>query len=97
MKKLISALVVKEAHKDGIKEIGAPPGTTIVTPEARSIAEKLGVKILDMDKNCGSPADKNVDQKTIGLIIEMVRAKLPEGKYSEDDIKKAVIEVLSNS
>lgn len=96
MKKLISAQVIKQAHKDGVSEIHAPVSTTIVTAEARSEAEKLGVKIMDsLQPSAKKREEQSPDEQTIELIMGKVREKLPGNKYSDEQIKNAVIEILS--
>lgn len=95
MKKLISARTIRQAHGAGKKEIEAPPGSVIVTPEARSVAEKLGIRILDIKKPVTVEKSGNPDQATVNLIIKNVMAKFPVGKYTQDEVRKVVMDVLS--
>ncbi len=99
MKKLISAHTVEDAHKAGKTEIPAPSKSTIITPEAYTVAKKLGVHFVDRDV---SPAPKlsqmkniSLDEKTIRLIVQRVLDRLPPEKRNEELIKEAVVQVLS--
>lgn len=47
MKTLISAQVVRDRHADGLSEIPVTIGATIVTPEARTVAAELGVRLVE--------------------------------------------------
>ena len=95
MKKLISAQTIRQAHMDGKKELEAPPGSVIVTPEARSVAEKLGIRIRDMEQPRKVQAKYQQDQETVNLIIKKVMENLPPGKFKEDEVRKVVSEVLA--
>jgi ethanolamine utilization protein EutQ len=95
MKKLISAQTIRQAQMNGKKEIDAPSGSVIVTPEARSVAEKLGVRIRDMNKPVKSEKKNDPDQETVNLITRNVMEKFPHGTYKEDEVRKVVLEVLA--
>jgi ethanolamine utilization protein EutQ len=95
MKKLISAQMVKEARQAGEKEIYAPISQTIVTPEARSVAEKLGIRILDTIKQQKMEKAGSTDEETVRIIVQSVMEKLPPGKYTEDEVRKVVLDVLA--
>jgi len=95
MKKLISALSVKQAHKDGIREITAPKKTTIITPEARSIAKDLGLSFNEgFDSVPGTTAGA-VDEDLVRKIVEKVVVQLPPENRHPDTIRDVVVEILS--
>ncbi len=97
MKKLISAVKIKQAHKDGKKELFAPIEESIVTPEARSLAKKLGINIIETaspDKAQSGSARRTVDEDIVKSIVEKVAAQLPPEKRDSDLIKKTVLQVL---
>ena len=98
MKKVVSALTVKQAYSDGKKELVAPRNSTIITPEARTVAKDLGVKLVEVPGSSVQDINSEqivVDEKLIRLIVEKVIEKLPPEKRQADIIKKAVIDVLS--
>jgi hypothetical protein len=85
--KLISEKTVQKAFATGKMQIFAEPGS-IVTPQAESVAEHLGVKIIKSSRPNISYSDK---QK----IIDEVLQRFPGGKFSRAKIEKAVQEVLN--
>jgi len=89
MKKLISEKTVEKAFATGKMQILVGPND-IITAQAQSAAEKMGVEIIrDMPQNV-SYADR---QKIIDAVIE----RFPGGKFSRSKIEKAVREVLDAS
>ena len=99
MKKLISARTVKQAHKDGLKQLQADPAVTLVTPEARTVAKQLGVQLIEdtARKTAAQNSDSavKVDEKTVRDIVTRVMAKLPPQKQDPDKVKQVVVDVLS--
>ena len=100
MKKLISAHTVEDAYKAGKTEITAPPKTTIITPEAYTVAKKLGVRFVQEQTPVVPPKASKVDkitldEKTVRLIVERVLDRLPPEKRQEEVVKEAVVQVLS--
>jgi len=87
MKRLISGKTVEKAFAEGKLRIDIPTDS-IVTPQAQSVAEKLGVEIKKNTSQYISYTDK---QKIIDAVIK----KFPNGKYSRAKIEKAVQEVLN--
>ncbi|MDO6442593.1 ethanolamine utilization acetate kinase EutQ [Marinobacter sp. 2_MG-2023] len=81
MKSLFTAEKIKELHKSGQTSVEVSPKSTIITPEARDVAKKLGVKIIDVAVS--SEPHKDGASRTGGqpdslqAIKKAVRAKLP--------------------
>ncbi len=98
MKKLISSLVIKQAHKDGKKEILAPMRTTIITPEARTVAKELGIKLVDSltpDEQSAKSKDFTIDEKLVRVVTEKVIEKLPPEKRNVENVKNVVNQVIT--
>lgn len=98
MKKLISAAVIKQAHADKKKQLDVPRSVAIITPEARTLAEKLGIELVEHGD--AAPRGKravvaNPDEKLVELITQKVMARIPRGKQDAGMIKKIVREVLA--
>jgi hypothetical protein len=88
MKKLISEETIEKAFAQGKMKIEVVPDT-IITPQAVSVAERLGVEIISDTSPKISYADR---QKIIDAVIE----RFPGGKFSRAKIEKAVRDVLNN-
>ena len=98
MKKLISALTVREAHKQGKTELSAPHQQTIITAEARELADQLGVRLNEQAGEIletESTENIQIDEKTIRIIIEKVLERIPPEQRDLEVIKKAVLDVVS--
>ncbi len=99
MKILISANVVRLEHAAGRLTIAATPATAIITPEARVVATKLGVKFVDQPIAVPVliPAPISQSQHSSGL-YEAVRAKvlqqLPTGSVSEEVVRQLIEKVI---
>jgi hypothetical protein len=87
MKKLISEKTVEKAFAAGKMQIEVEP-QAIVTPQATSAAERLGVEIVRNTSQHISYADR---QKIINAVVE----RFPGGKFSRAKIEKAVRDVLN--
>jgi len=95
MKKLISALTVKQAHKEGLREISAPVKTTIITPEAFSVAKDLGIRFADQKTADSTVCSEIADEALIRQIVERVINQLPQEKRQPELIKNVVADVLA--
>jgi len=89
MKKLISEKTVEKAFAAGHLQIEAEPGA-IVTPQAESVADRLGVEII---KNTSQKISYSDKQKIISAVLE----RFPGGKFSRVKIEKAVQDILNAS
>jgi len=95
MKRLISALMVKQAHKDGHKEIHAPAKESIITPEARDLAAKLGIRFVESPSQPVSVSGQAIDEATIKGIIDAVMDRLPPEKRDVQAVTEAVKQVIA--
>jgi len=95
MKRLISALMVKQAHKDGHKEIHAPAKESIITPEARDLAAKLGIRFVESPSQPAKVSAQAIDEATIKGIIDAVMDRLPPEKRDVQAVTEAVKQVIA--
>ena len=87
MKKLITANDIREAHARGEQAMSVVLRASIITPEAREVADLLGFTITECDESipvtasvpASVPADKTESQR----IRETIIAQLPEGQFTE--------------
>lgn len=95
MKRLISAITVKETHKSGKNEIITGGKSTIITAEATDLAKKLGIKFVE---TATVPKESSVDfdKDTIKLIIQKTLERLPPEKRDMNTVSEAVLKVLKN-
>lgn len=96
MKKLISAKTIRDAVQEGKTEVHFSGKQTIITPEARSIAEKLNIALRETENSPMQDSTYDADEATIRVIIERVLLKLPEEKQNLETIRDTVIAVLKN-
>lgn len=101
MKTLISARVVRDRHAEGQTQIDVSPGATIVTPEARSIAAELGVRLVDtghaaVNVPSGKAAPHHAGDAVRNAIRTQVQAKLPAGQISDADLDGLIDRVLND-
>ncbi|MBN2425175.1 MAG: hypothetical protein JXR46_09815 [Calditrichaceae bacterium] len=97
MKKVIFAQKIKEAQKNGLKEIVAPAPDYIITPEARSLAKELNIKIISDKKGESSKIDRqNIDEALIRKIVNRIYERLPDAHLRSAEIKKTVLEILND-
>lgn len=92
MKKLITANDIRAAHARGEAEISVVLRASIITPEAREVAELLGVAIRECDESAPEPAaeDKTESQR----IRETIIAQLPEGQFTESLVAQLMEKVM---
>jgi ethanolamine utilization protein EutQ len=96
MKKLISARNIQLANESGIKEIKAPPASTIITPEARSLADKLGIIILESEHDDDSSLVSGLDSETYKIVRARILERLKNQNFSEKEIDQAIKDVMEN-
>lgn len=89
--RLIKEKCVEIAFKEGRMTIEVEMPGTIVTPQAESTAQKLGVKIVKKRS-----ATQKVSHSERKKIIDEVVNRFPGGKYSRSAIERAIDEVLNN-
>lgn len=98
MKKLISEQAVKDAYKNGQRELPAPSKTVIFTPQALTTAKELGMQLVK--SGASSPLPKSggkitITEALVRSVVEKVLEQLPPEKRQMDVVKQVVVEVLS--
>ena len=95
MKKLITANDIRAAHARGEAEISVVLRASIITPEAREVAELLGVAIRECDESAPEPAAPAAEDKTESQRIrETIIAQLPEGQFTESLVAQLMEKVM---
>lgn len=95
MKKVISAQTIKKAYKEGKRAIPAPLSDFIVTPEARSVAKELNIELVANPTQSKHVDSKQLDEALVRKIVGKIYERLPNARSKADEVKKAVIDVLS--
>lgn len=97
--KLITANDIRAAHARGEQEMSVVLRASIITPEAREVAELLGVTISECDESApgavaAAPAAV-IDGKTESQRIrETIIAQLPEGQFTESLVAQLMDKVM---
>lgn len=93
MKRLISAITVREARNAGKKEIVIGGKSTIITAEAADLAKKWGIKFVETS---AAPAETSIefDRETIKMIVQKTLERLPPEKRDFNTVTEAVLKVL---
>ncbi len=97
MKRVITALTIKQAHAAGKTQLYAPVKETIVTPEARSLAKDLGVCLIEFEGNAREKSAPSIplDESVVKQIVDKVINSLPPSKRDYTKVKSVVVNVLS--
>ncbi len=96
MKKLISANIVKECHKDGLKYIYVDEKNTIITSEARDLAQKYNIKF----NYCSPVSASNVvtpgssTAELLPVIIDKIVSRLGDSEYNKDELVSIICKYL---
>ena len=98
MKKLITANDIREAHARGEQAMSVVLRASIITPEAREVADLLGFTITECDESipvtasvpASVPADKTESQR----IRETIIAQLPEDQFTESLVAQLMEKVM---
>jgi len=96
MKKLISANIVKECHKDGLKYIYVDEKNTIITSEARDLAQKYNIKF----NYCSPVSTSNVvtpgssTAELLPVIIDKIVTRLGNTEYNKDELVSIICKYL---
>lgn len=93
MKKLITANDIRAAHAHGEQSISLVPGASIITPEAREVAEQLGLAITESAVSAPLAGGEESDVVT-QRIRETIIAQLPQGQYSESLVTQLLDKVM---
>ncbi|GDX06537.1 ethanolamine utilization acetate kinase EutQ [Buttiauxella sp. A111] len=92
MKKLITANDIREAHSSGLKTITFVLKESIVTPEARVVAEQLDISLVEEGV---SPvvAESSPPRSERQRIREEIISQLPEGMFTESLVAQLIEKV----
>ena len=94
MKRLITAAVVRQEKQAGKKCLHAPLPHCIITPEARQVAEQIGLRLVDTVAAPAAPPPPqpgpNPTDKDLARIRAAIMAKLPAGTVSEELVEQLV-------
>lgn len=83
MKKLITANDIRAAHARGEQAMSVVLRASIITPEAREVAELLGFTITEDDGAAPAATAADSDKTESQRIRETITAQLPEGQFTE--------------
>ena len=91
MKKLITANDIRAAHARGEQAMSVVLRASIITPEAREVAELLGFTITEGD---GAATAADSDKPGSQGIRETIIAQLPEGQFTESLVAQLMEKVM---
>ena len=83
VKKLITANDIRAAHARGEQAMSVVLRASIITPEAREVAELLGFTITEDDGAAPAATAPDSDKTESQRIRETIPAQLPEGQFTE--------------
>lgn len=95
--KLITANDIRAAHARGEQEMSVVLRASIITPEAREVAELLGVTISECDESAPTaavPAAVDDGKTESQRIRETIIAQLPEGQFTESLVAQLMDKVM---
>ena len=94
MKKLITANDIREAHARGELAMSVVLRASIITPEAREVAELLGFTITEDDGAAPAATAADSDKTESQRIRETILAQLPEGQFTESLVAQLMEKVM---
>lgn len=95
MKTLITANDIRAAHARGEQEMSVVLRASIITPEAREVAELLGITIVECEGSAPTAACSVDEAKSeTQRIRETIIAQLPEGQFTESLVSQLMDKVL---
>lgn len=94
MKKLITANDIRAAHARGEQAMSVVLRASIITPEAREVAELLGVTITECDESAPTTSSADAGKSDTQRIRETIIAQLPEGQFTESLVSQLMEKVL---
>lgn len=92
MKKLITANDIREAHSSGLKTITFVLKESIVTPEARVVAEQLDIALVE-DGVSPVATESSPPRSERQRIREEIISQLPEGMFTESLVAQLIEKV----
>ncbi|MBJ9120227.1 ethanolamine utilization acetate kinase EutQ [Citrobacter koseri] len=94
MKKLITANDIRAAHARGEQEMSVVLRASIITPEAREVAELLDFTIVECDESAPAVAPVEYAKTESQRIRETIIAQLPEGQFTESLVAQLMDKVM---
>ncbi|XVB28279.1 ethanolamine utilization acetate kinase EutQ [Citrobacter koseri] len=94
MKKLITANDIRAAHARGEQAMSVVLRASIITPEAREVAELLGFTITEDDGAAPAATAADSDKTESQRIRETILAQLPEGQFTESLVAQLMDKVM---
>ncbi|MFS9574288.1 ethanolamine utilization acetate kinase EutQ [Klebsiella quasipneumoniae] len=94
MKKLITANDIRAAHARGEQAMSVVLRASIITPEAREVAELLGFTIPEDDGAAPAATAADSDKTESQRIRETILAQLPEGQFTESLVAQLMEKVM---
>ena len=94
MKKLITAKDIREAHARGEQAISVVLRASIITPEAREVADLLGFTITECEESTPATVSVPVEKTESQRIRETIIAQLPEGQFTESLVAQLMEKVM---
>ena len=94
MKKLITANDIREAHARGEQAMSVVLRASIITPEAREVADLLGFTITECEESTPATVSVPVEKTESQRIHETIIAQLPEGQFTESLVAQLMEKVM---
>ena len=94
MKKLITANDIREAHARGELAMSVVLRASIITPEAREVADLLGFTITECEESTPATVSVPVEKTESQRIRETIIAQLPEGQFTESLVAQLMEKVM---
>ncbi|HGC2734117.1 TPA: ethanolamine utilization acetate kinase EutQ [Escherichia coli] len=94
MKKLITANDIREAHARGEQAMSVVLRASIITPEAREVADLLGFTITECEESTPATVSVPVEKTESQRICETIIAQLPEGQFTESLVAQLMEKVM---
>lgn len=94
VKKLITANDIRAAHARGEQAMSVVLRASIITPEAREVAELLGFTITECDEPVPASTSAQACKSESQRIREAIIAQLPEGQFTESLVAQLMEKVL---
>ncbi|ENB0118479.1 ethanolamine utilization acetate kinase EutQ [Escherichia coli] len=94
MKKLITANDIREARARGEQAMSVVLRASIITPEAREVADLLGFTITECEESTPATVSVPVEKTESQRIRETIIAQLPEGQFTESLVAQLMEKVM---
>jgi len=94
VKTLITANDIRATHARGEQQLSVVRRASIITPEAREVAEALGLSIVERDEDSLAAEQTGPEKSEQQRIRETIIAQLPEGQFTETLVAQLMDKVL---